>query len=78
MSKAEVCNYLDNTMRNSIEVPGIGNYVVRTKEGNQGPKWMGPKGHPKPRSESERGIKVPDMASYHPMSYGLFDSMSSG
>lgn len=31
MSKAEISNYLDNSMRKSIEYPGVGNYNIKEK-----------------------------------------------
>jgi hypothetical protein len=79
MGKSEVCSYLENSMRNSIELPGVGSYNVKAKRTEAGvPTWKASNAGKK-RSESERGIKVPDVGAYHPLpgSYGLFDSMAS-
>lgn len=31
MSRAEISSYLDNSMRKSIEEPGVGDYLIRPK-----------------------------------------------
>jgi hypothetical protein len=65
LSKAEVNTYLDNSMRASIECPGVGAYNAKIEIlDHRGPKWTENKGK---KSQSERNMKFPPVGTYNPL-----------
>ena len=68
LGRSEKSNFLDVSMRNSLEVPGIGEYNKLHDEDKRAAKWMQEKG------KKAKSVKLPEVGTYQPLpvSYSLF------
>lgn len=78
MSKADNSNYLESSMRDALNAPGVGSYnSAKTAFGteNKGSKWI----EGKSRSKSENKTKLPPVGTYDPkpLNFSLFSSLAS-
>ena len=73
INKAEKSNYIDGSMRSSLDAPGVGNYNSYHNEDKRAAKWMEEKGKPK---KASRSVKLPSVGTYQPLpvSYQLFEN----
>ena len=70
LSKAVKSNYIDSSMRNSLESPGVGNYNSYHNEDKRAAKWVGEK----EKKVGSKSVRLPPVGTYspHPVAYQLF------
>ena len=75
LRQGEAPNFIEGSMRNSIEAPGVGQYnAYRAILDHRGSKW----GPDNEKNIKKSQVKLPSVGSYNPkpVSYSLFESSS--
>jgi hypothetical protein len=70
LGKSEKSNYIDSSMRNSLESPGVGNYNSFHNEDKRAAKWIAEK----EKKVASKSVKLPPVGAYSPLpvAYQLF------
>ena len=74
ISKAENSNYLDSSMRGSLESPGVGEYnAYHGINDHRAAKWVAEE---EKKTKASTSLKLPPVGTYNPLpqSYELFDN----
>ena len=75
LSKADKANYLDSSMRDSVDRPGAGSYnSYHGTEDRRAPKWQAQLNKEKP--SKSMSVKLPPVGTYTPLplEYNLFEN----
>lgn len=72
ISRADKANYIDSSMRDSLESPGVGNYNSYHNEDKRAAKWVAEKG----KKVASKSVRLPPVGTYspRPVAYQLFEN----